>query len=120
MTTNPIQPIQSIIDGNNCGIQKGNKIPINLDYRTTLNPRKRGRYTDSLAKRFAAQGGQEISKNFKQNVIRGADELALIYGFKICLLNKNMFSPLCKKSKSCCAIDLIKFLDEPEKGIIQS
>ena len=50
MVANPIQLIPSISGGNNCGIWKGNKMPTNLDYRTTLNLKKHGRYTDSLTK----------------------------------------------------------------------
>jgi integrase len=50
LITNPIQLVPSISGGNNCGIQKGNKMPTNLDYRTTLNLKKHGRYTDSLVK----------------------------------------------------------------------
>lgn len=35
-------------------------------------------------------------------------------------LNKNAFSPLCTKSKSCCTMALKKWVEEPENGSIQS
>ena len=50
MVTNPIQLIPSISGGSNCGIKKGSEMTTNLDYQTTLNLKKAGRYTDSYTK----------------------------------------------------------------------
>jgi hypothetical protein len=50
LAINPIQIIPSISGGNNCGIWKGSEMTTNLDYQTTLNLKKAGRYTDSFTK----------------------------------------------------------------------